>query len=157
MRNSLAGLFSLLPAKAAAAAVAVTLVAAGGTAALATHVVSLPTAQGAHGKLVTSAVFGSCAHLRPTPRTAGTTGTSQRPASPGAFGRCVSAVARSGHGQGHGTGAMNAHGTAGQALGQGHGHSGSHPGSGQLPQAATTHGHGAGGANHPTPAAGPFS
>ena len=149
MRSSLAGLFSLLPAKAAAAAVAVTLVAAGGTAAVATHVITLPPAQGAHGKAVTQAVFNTCASLRPTPQPTGSTRTPGKPASPGAFGQCVAGVARGDHGPGSGSSA-NSHGAAGQALGQGHGQSGAH-----LPSAATTHGHGA--ASHPTPPAGPLS
>ena len=148
MRNSLAGLFSLLPAKAAAAAVAVTLVAAGGTAAVATHTITLPNLLGGQGKSVTTAVFDTCAPLLPSPRPSGTTGASQPPASPGAFGQCVSAAARGTHG--HGNGSANAHGAAGQGHGQSSGH---------LPSAAMTHGHGHGSdsTGRPTPPAGPLS
>ena len=148
MRHSFAGLVALLPAKAAAAAAAVTLVAAGGTVALATHTITLPNPPGVHGNAVTQAVFGTCATLRPTPRPSGTTGASQPPASPGAFGQCVSAVARGAHGQGKGS--ANAHGAAGQGHGQSSGH---------LPSAAMTHGHGraSDSTGRPTPPAGPLS
>ena len=157
MRNSLAGLFSLLPAKAAAAAVAVTLVAAGGTAAVATHTITLPNLLGGQGKSVTTAVFNTCASMLPSPRPAGTTGASQPPASPGAFGKCVSGVARNGHGQGSGSANANANGAAGQAQGQAHGQSSTNPGSSRTPAVAATHGPGTNGTGQPTPPAGPLS
>ena len=163
MRNSLAGLFSLLPAKAAAAAVAVTLVAAGGTAAVATHTITLPNLLGGQGKSVTTAVFDTCAPLLPSPRPSGTTGAATPSASPGAFGQCVSGVARNGHGQGNGhdqgsgSANANANGAAGQAKGQAQGQSSTNPGSSRTPAVAATHGPGTNGTGQPTPPAGPLS
>ncbi|HUY60688.1 MAG TPA: hypothetical protein VMW49_02325 [Candidatus Dormibacteraeota bacterium] len=157
MRNSLAGLFSLLPAKAAAAAVAVTLVAAGGTAAVATHTITLPNLLGGQGKSVTTAVFDTCAPLLPSPRPSGTTGAATPSASPGAFGQCVSGVARNGHGQGSGSANANANGAAGQAKGQAQGQSSTNPGSSRTPAVAATHGPGTNGTGQPTPPAGPLS
>lgn len=88
----LRALLSMLATK-GIAIVAVGLALGTGGAVLASRQLSSPSPS-THGAAVVAAIHGSCAHLLPGASTAGAAATP----SPGAFGQCVSRVARSNHG-----------------------------------------------------------
>ncbi len=88
----LRALLSMLATK-GLAIVAVGLALGTGGAVLASRELSSPSSS-THGAAVVAAIHGTCAQLLPGASTAGAAAT----ASPGAFGQCVSRVARSNHG-----------------------------------------------------------
>ncbi len=115
---------AMLVGKGAAAIAVGALIGTGGVVLVSTHLPSPPP--GTHGAAVVQAVQGTCRALNPGDRQ-GSSATPAATPSPGAFGRCVSSVAR--QNPGHSPKAGSGIGEAGGAsvAGRGRGASGGPP------------------------------